>query len=143
MFSERLNILYLLSKYFEAAPRLVGGAQDLDTEAAIANLRTTWANEGEFTSNMQAARRAVAAFGGAELQKAIGNDPASIRAWAMVGKQMQEDTPPPIGGGRQGGGVEALMSSEAYNKASHPDHQRVSRQVAEHYRRQPGGNVPL
>lgn len=139
----------VMGKYFELAPQLVAGAQQLDQQTATAELQKVWSTPEAFTQNAQAAFRAVSQFGGDLVQKLdqkFGNDPDFIQFAARVGAQLREDSPP---GGIPGGSavgaadVKALMSSEAYSNPRHPEHQAVTAKVNSWYARQPGASQPL
>ena len=69
-------------------------SQNTVFEQANATLRKEWG--GEFDKNLELARRAFTAFGGADLAEAtdaykLSNHPAFLRAFARIGRQMGED----------------------------------------------------
>ena len=71
---------------------------------AVTELRKVWVSDAEYSANGRAAERAaktVAARLGVpyeELSNRYGNDPLYIRAMAVFGREMAEDTAPPDGG---------------------------------------------
>jgi hypothetical protein len=78
------------------------GDAALSAEQATAELRKLWKTDQEFTTNRDAAVRAVNAFApkvgvdAAELIRRYGNDPTFIRFAAALGAEIREDAP--VGG---------------------------------------------
>lgn len=87
---------FVIGEYLKRAPALVEGAAAMDTNAATAELKTTWANDADFNKNISSAYRAFNAFAD-EADKAkineIGNNPIVIRLLANIGKELKEDEP--------------------------------------------------
>lgn len=134
-----------LAQFFEYIPSLQQGNAALDSEAASTALRETWKDEGEYNTNLKGAFQAVSAYApqgkAEELVQKYGNDPDFIRLMASVGKEMQEDKPANTGSqttATEDQAIDALMSSEAYGKPSHPDHEKVSQQVKAYFEKKYG-----
>jgi len=137
----------VMSAYHETAQQLVGGNRQLSEEECTADLRKEWKDDATFKGEVNKAFKAVQAYGGEDAKAILadhGNDPRLIRLLARVGGEMGEDRSINPGGTLQGGqSIESLMSSEAYNNQKHPDHDRVSKQVGEYFKKKNGGNTPL
>lgn len=130
----------VMNEWAERAPALVQGSAQDSAQTAIASLRETW--KGDFDANMRGAFQAVssvaekAGLSFQEVESAIGNNPVAIRLFAALSKEMREDSTPAAAGASGGqGDITALMKSEAYTDARHPDHARVSEQVRKHFER--------
>jgi hypothetical protein len=142
-----------MQKYLDVVPKLLQGAQALSAEDCTAELQKEWKTDDQYKAEVRKAYQAAVAYGDADAEailKDYGNDPRVIRLLARVGGEMGEDksVTPPGGGNPSGQPVETLMTSEAYNNPKHPDHMKVSKQVADHFTRQAvaaekSGNVPI
>lgn len=132
-----------ISTYAELAPSLVKGASALEGDAAVADLRTVWKTPEEFETNLSHAERAISQIGGPELVAATMNRPVLIRAFAAIGAQMREDTPPATLAPAASVDVNTLMSHEAYSNPKHPEHAAISAKVNKFFASQPGADVPV
>jgi hypothetical protein len=129
----------VMGEYFRVAPELVGGAKALDAETCVNELRTTWKSDAQYKTEVGNAYKAAMAYGGDDaegIMKDYGNDPRIVRMMARAGAELGEDKSPSTGGSLPAGqSVEAVMQSEAYTNAKHPDHARVSAQVTAEFDR--------
>lgn len=133
---------FILGEYAQRAPELVGGAAELDSEAATTQLREVWKTDAEFKQNIGLAFRAFNSLAD-DADKGrideIGNNPMVIRMLAKVGAEMQEDAP--AGGDvnlEEQQTIRDLMKSPAYMDPKHADHERVSAQVKAYYQKRYG-----
>ncbi|HAU5712389.1 hypothetical protein ABNU44_08605 [Serratia marcescens] len=131
---------FILGEYMSRAPALVGGAAELDQEAAATELRGTWKTDAEFQKNIGLAHRAFMSLADPSDQgkmDEIGNNPMVIRMLAKIGAEMGEDNP--VGTGainlEEQQSIRDLMKSEAYTNPKHADHERVSAQVRAFYQK--------
>jgi hypothetical protein len=137
---------FAMNAFLASAGDLMEGAAKLTATQARTELQKYWPTTAEIESNLQNAGRAIRGLP-ADLQQAtveLGTNPAFLRAMAFYGAQTREDAPPsgalpPSTGGAS---IESLMASEAYRNSRHPDHQRVSQQVAAFYQRV-HGDTPI
>ncbi len=117
------------SQQFADIQRAAASAKD----EAEKVLRREWSQA--FDKNVNLAKRAVARFGGQELQKfldetQLGNDPRVIRAFDKVARKVGEDTLEGEGSGRLGGlmpeeakaEIAKIMAGPAYFDPKHPEH---------------------
>ncbi|OPZ01245.1 MAG: hypothetical protein BWZ09_02760 [Alphaproteobacteria bacterium ADurb.BinA305] len=136
-----------MAGFFATAPKLVAGAQQLDTDACVAELRKEWTEPAAYQQNMTAAMRALRAYGGDAQVDALvgrfGNDPVALKLLAAVGRDIREDRPPQGGSTSGAHEIEALMKSEAYTNPKHAEHAMVSAQVKAHFDRMAGTGAPL
>lgn len=141
-----------LETYHTIAPNLMAGNAQLSVEECTASLREVWKTDAEFNEGVNLSYKAAVAYAGEDAQALMdkyGNDPMIIKAFARIGKELGEDKP--INPGSElpaGTSVEALITSDAYNNPKHPDHAKVSQQVASYYAKKAeaaakSGNVPL
>lgn len=132
---------FVMGKYFELVPGLLDGAAKVTADQARGELQQVWKSPTEFEANMSSAQRAIHAAP-AELQAQIverfGTDPVFAQFAALWGKQMREDKPTAAAAPAAPSPADALMASEAYRNPKHPEHARVSAQVAEHFKRRYG-----
>lgn len=135
----------MMSEFFEFIPGLQQGNAELDSQAASTSLREVWKDEGEYSTNLNSAKRAVMEYapqGQAEaLVNKYGNDPAFIQLMASVGKEMREDRPANTGSQTtptEDQAVQDLMNSEAYKNPSHADHAKVSQQIKAYFEKKHG-----
>lgn len=133
---------FILGEYAQRAPELVGGAAELDSEAASTQLREVWKTDAEFNKNIGLAFRAFNSLAD-DADKGrideIGNNPMVIRMLAKVGAEMQEDAP--AGGDvniEEQQTIRDLMKSPAYMDPKHADHERVSATVKAYYQKRYG-----
>ncbi|HEI8491239.1 TPA: hypothetical protein SLE92_003582 [Citrobacter koseri] len=133
---------FIIGEYAQRAPELVGGAAELDAEAATTQLREVWKTDAEFKKNIGLAYRAfnsLADDADKGRMDEIGNNPMVIRMLAKVGAEMQEDAP--AGGDinlAEQQTIRDLMKSPAYMDPKHADHERVSAQVKAYYQKRFG-----
>lgn len=124
---------FTLGQYFEVAPLLVGGSQQLSFEECHAELSKEWKTAEQYDAGMELAYKAARAYGGNDAEaiiKQYDSDPVMIRFLARAGAELGEDTSFGSGYSTRGGeSIGSLMQSEAYSNAKHPDHARVSAQV--------------
>lgn len=138
---------WMMDSYLAAVPDLMEGAAKMSANEARTALQGVWAKPEEFTAGLTAAQTATKSLP-ADLQdaaQAYGTDPTFIRIMAWVGQQMGEDRPPSgaAPAAQQGGDVNALMASAAYRDRNHPDHQKVSQQVAAFFSSRQGAATAL
>lgn len=142
----------VMGKYFELAPQLVEGGQQLTAEACVADLKQEWKTDEQYKAEVGKAYKAAQAFGDKDAEaivKDYGNDPRIIRLLARVGAELGEDRSINPGGTLPAGqSVESLMMSEAYTNPKHADHARVSAQVQAYFDNQAkaaakAGNTPI
>lgn len=137
---------FVMGKYFEIAPRLVGGAVALDQQAATNELKTTWPTDASYRQNTGNAFRAVQQLGGdlAEAMEAkYGNDPLFIQFAARVGAQLREDTPVSAAATTRGVDINQLLAHPAYSDQYHAEHASITAKVNAYYASRPGANIPL
>ena len=143
------QVSYVLSQYAKTAPLLVQGAQAMDTEAVQANLRETWKDDAEYNRNIDAywkTAHIIARKAGIEYDEeasGLARNPTFVKMMAAISKEFQEDTPPGSASPVASDDIKKLMASEAYNNPKHIDHERVSRQVREHFQRTYGTAAAL
>lgn len=132
---------FVMGKYFELVPGLLDGAAKVSAEQARGELQQVWQSPAEFEANMSSAQRAINAAPAelqAKLVERFGTDPLFAQFAAMFGKEMREDRPAVPNAPSAPSAADALMASEAYRNPKHPDHARVSAQVAAHFRQRYG-----
>lgn len=133
---------FVMSEYFDALPSFMNDAAAVKLDQAKAELAQVWSDPAEMERNMQYAERAVLAMP-PDLQEDIkvrfATDPVFWRFAAHFGKEVGEDRSINGGGGQATtSNAEALMATEAYRNARHPDHAKVSAQVREAFERTAG-----
>ena len=138
---------WMMDSYLKAVPDLMEGAAAMTASQARAELQGVWKTAEEFNAGLGAAQTATKGLP-PDLQdaaKAYGTDPTFIRIMAWVGQQMGEDKPPSGANpaAAQSGDVNALMASPAYRDKTHPDHAKISQQVAAAFASKPGANAPV
>lgn len=140
------QLSFVLGEYMQRAPELVGGAAQLDQEAAGTALREVWKTDAEFNKNIGLAYRAFNSLAD-EADKGrideIGNNPMVIRMLAKIGGEMQEDSP--AGSDinlEEQQSIRDLMKSDAYMDSKHADHEKVSARVQAYYAKT-YGNTPV
>lgn len=125
-----------MGAFFQWAPQIAGASQQLDADQARGELAKRWPDAVDLRQNATAAFRAMSHAVSVEgldfdrMQEKFGNDPDFIRIASVFGSQMREDTSPgsaPPGGGPD---LNELLAHPAYRDAKHPQHQRISQQVA-------------
>lgn len=121
---------------FDLVPEVLDSALKLSAQQAREQLSQVWKSPAEFDAGLNDAQRAVdsAPVGiRQDLWARFGRDPAFLQFAAYVGSHMREDKSVLNADGGTGGAspvnVEALMASDAYRNARHPDHAKVSEQV--------------
>lgn len=147
---NQAQVDYVMSQYFDMAPKLVAGAGQLDEAGATAELKKVWVNDAEFSRNVKNAVSGVTAIA----QKAglnvdevmsangLGNNVQFLRLMAAIGPEFVEDKA--IGATRMTAesDIAALMASPAYNDSKHPEHAQTSARVADYFKRK-HGNDPV
>lgn len=133
---------FVMGEYFKLVPSMLNASAALSADEARAQLSQVWSTPAELQSNMTAAERAVAAVP-ADLQEQIrtefGTNPLFWQFAAQFGKEVGEDRTVSAGGGAAPvTDVEALMRTEAYRNSKHPDHAKVSAQVAQAFSKRVG-----
>jgi len=136
---------FVMSKYFDMAPKLVEGAQQYDTESAKAELGKVWNNEADMKRGVRNAfvgASAAAQKAGMDINAImngrLGNDPDFVRLMAALGPEFQED--PGVGGMQMvtQDDITTLLSSDAYKDSRHPEHAKTSAKVRAYYERKHG-----
>jgi len=136
---------FVIGEYLQALPSLMESSTKVSREEAQAALNEAWGSPVEVKANMAAVERAVS-VAPPELQEQIrqkyGTDPTFWRFAAMFGKEVGEDRPGGFSGSKAPiGDVTAVMQSEAYRNAKHPDHAKVSEAVRRHFESLHSGNA--
>jgi hypothetical protein len=124
----------------ELIPGLMQGNQSLNQEDSIKHMQTeVWTDQKQYAENMNLANRAYSSLSPDlqdKINKAIGNDPVFLEVMSIFGKEMQEDTSPSETiTDDEAVEVEKLMMSEAYRDSKHPEHKKVSQQVAVYFQK--------
>ncbi|WP_213768998.1 hypothetical protein [Caballeronia sp. dw_19] len=142
----------VMSRYFELAPKLAGGAAQLSTDTAVAALRETWKDEGEFKKQIglsyQAADTIAKAAGMTyeDIDKAgLGNNPTFIKLMAAIGPEFSEGKPVEGAGGStftSDQAIKELMMSDANTNTKHPQHAATRAKIDAYYARK-HGNTPV
>lgn len=132
---------FVLGQYFQNVAAMVDQSFDNAKAKAQADLAKSWgpADGDAFKGNMTQAVRAFMAYAPAEMRTAqvmdqIGNNPVVLQVLAAVGKEIKEDTRPNAQGGSGADDIRALMKSEAYYNAKHPEHDRVVAKVTAYFK---------
>ncbi len=136
---------YVMGKYFDIAPGLVQGAQQLDAAGTTEALGKVWTDPKAYKENMGHAYAAASALAekagipvASIMEGPLGNSPEFIRLMASIGPEMAEDR------GQRGETVvsptdrESLMKSEAYRNPKHADYTKVQEQVRRSYEKEYG-----
>ncbi len=117
----------------EWAPELTKGEKGLSEQECADALKQVWETDAEYNTQVGHAFKALKSVAGEEFDSLIdkyGNDPDFIKVMASFGREMGEDAPPNESFGAEGEAtIDELMQSEAYQNTSHPDHDKVSKQV--------------
>lgn len=111
----------------------VQSAADCDAE-----LSKVWATPNEMTVNKQNAMRVINSYAESPEQakaivKAVGNNAEALKLLAKIGPELQEGKSP---NNATVGivDIEALMKSDAYLDASHPEHTSTKERVSRYYK---------
>lgn len=131
---------WMMGAYMQSVPDLMAGSARMSAQEARAELGKVWTTGDAMSAGLDAGSRAMRALP-ADLQDAareLGTNPTFVRAMAYFGEQMREDRPPSGQTPAPAGDVRTLMGSPAYMDPRHPDHQRVSEQVRQHFARAAG-----
>lgn len=133
---------FVMGEYFSVVPSVLNAAASLTADEARAELSQVWSTPAELQGNMTAAERAVSLMPpdlAAKVREKYGTDPLFWQFAAQFGKETREDNSPRGGGGQSPAtDTDALMRTEAYRNAKHPDHAKVSAQVAEAFNKRFG-----
>lgn len=136
---------FVMSKYFDMAPKLVEGAMQYDANTAAAELGKVWNNEADMkrgVRNAYVGANAAAKKAGMDINAImngqLGNNPDFVRLMAALGPEFQED--PGVGGMQMvtQDDITTLLSSDAYKDSRHPDHAKTSAKVRAYYERKHG-----
>ena len=141
-----------IGEYLQVVPNLLAATSRMSTDDCVADLKKDWATDETYKAQVGNAYRALASFAGDQtegLMADYGNDPRFVRMMAKIGGELTEDSA--LDPGQQQSNAETvngLMMSEAYTNPKHPDHAKVSRQIANHFEKQANiaakaGNAPL
>lgn len=127
----------------EIAQSLAGDGVQSSKEECAAALRAEWATDEQFKAGVRDSYRGIVGAVGQEKGEALiakyGNDPDFIRAWAAIGKEMQEDRPPNTsGGGQPVEDISTLMLSDEYLNPKNPKHAEISAKVRTHFEKKHG-----
>lgn len=143
---NQAQVDFVMSQYFDMAPKLVAGAGQLDEAGATAELKKVWVNESEFKRNVNnayAGATAIAQRAGLNVDEimsanALGNNVQFLRLMAAIGPEFVEDKS--IGATKMTAeaDITGLMASPAYTDPKHPEHAQVSARVGEYFRRKHG-----
>lgn len=133
----------IMNKWATLAPELVQAGQKESAESTISTLKGVWTDESAFKANMHGAHRAAATLAQkagldmAEVDAAIGNNPAAIRLLAALAPELGEDSTPASANGGTGAGAttfDQYMTQgdnwAAYTNKDHIRHAEVSREAA-------------
>jgi hypothetical protein len=122
---------FVMGKYFELAPALVNGGQQVKMEDTVKTLKDTWGDS--YQANATAAWRGmsqIAEIAGLpvdEVEAELGNSPAFNRIMAAVGQQLKEDKSVNPGNAAPGGGgmeeAATIQMSDAFRNPKNPGHQ--------------------
>lgn len=145
---NQAQVDYVMSQYFDMAPKLVAGAGQLDAAGATTELQKVWGNESEFkrnVTNAYAGATAIAQKAGLNIDEimspgALGNNVQFLRLMAAIGPEFVEDKA--IGATRMTAesDIAGLMASPAYNDSKHPEHAQTSARVADYFKRKHGSD---
>lgn len=133
---------FVMGEYFKLVPSMLNAAAGVSADEARAQLSKVWSTPAELQSNMTAAEKAVSVMP-ADLQEQIrtefGTNATFWQFAAHFGKEVGEDRPAaPAGGSQAVTDTDALMRTEAYRNAKHPDHAKVSAQVQQAFEKRAG-----
>lgn len=145
---NQAQVDFVMSQYFTMAPQLAAGAAQLDSVAATAELKKTWATDADFKRNVANAytgASVAAQRAGLDINSImggpLGNNVQFLQIMAAIGPEFKEDTAP---GGRMmvsDSDINSLLASEAYTNPRHPDHAKVSEQARKYFERKHGTEV--
>lgn len=136
---------FVMSKYFDMAPKLVEGGMQYDATTAAAELGKAWNNEADMKRGVRNAfvgASAAANKAGMDINAImsgpLGNNPDFVRLMAALGPEFQED--PGVGGMQMvtQDDINSLLSSDAYKNPQHADHAKTSAKVRAYYERKHG-----
>lgn len=136
---------FVMSKYFDMAPKLVEGGMQYDANTAAAELGKVWNNEADMKRGVRNAfvgASAAANKAGMDINAimngSLGNNPDFVRLMAALGPEFQED--PGVGGMQMvtQEDINSLLSSDAYKNPQHADHAKTSAKVRAYYERKHG-----
>ena len=126
----------------EWAPKLLENKSEMVVDDCVAELKTFWKSDAEYSANMIGANKAFNAYADpADRGKIdeIGNNPIVIRMLANIAKEMREDVPPnPQNPGGSAETIETLLSHPAYGDAKHPEHAAVNKKISDYYTKKYG-----
>lgn len=133
---------FVMGEYWSMVPAVLNGAASLSADEARAELSKVWSTPAELQRQMTAAERAVSAMPqelAAQVREKYGTDPLFWQFAAHYGREVGEDTPPAQDGSAPvATDAEALMRTDAYRNAKHPDHAKVSEQVRRAFEKRVG-----
>lgn len=142
----------VMSRYFELAPALAAGGQQVSAEQATEQLRQAWKTDADFNKNVGLSYRAAnkiaeaAGMSYEDIEKAgLGNNPTFIRLMAAIGPEFSEDSLPneaKAAGFASDDEIKQLMVSEANTNPKHPQHAATRARIDAYYARK-YGNTPI
>ena len=105
-----------------------------------------WKADGEYAQQCGLAMQAINSVFGGDAQAIVqeyGNDPRFVRAMAALGREVEEDRPPPADAVAQiNESLDQLMASKAYLNANDPQHSATLAKV-EALTRRVAGSRPV
>lgn len=123
------TLSWVLGEYVKRAE--AGGPAAMSNDEFQAAMGEVWKEPGSYEKNMQAGLRAIRAFAPDATPEEIAslpNNPLLARVLAAVGAEVSEDRAVPFGDAQVSSWdseVATLKASEAFNNASHADHQKA------------------
>lgn len=130
----------VMEMYVGSLNNVVERGTELGAAKATEELAKTWgpADGAQFKTNLGLAFKAFNAFadeGDKAAMDQIGNNPATLRLLAKIGRELREDTST-AGEILSPESVETLMKDPAYMNPQHPRHAEVKTKVARHFEAQ-------
>lgn len=123
---QQLDVM--VGDFLERGASLRVAAKQMAAADCEAQLRQVdgWKTDGEYRQQCQLAVKAIGSLFGADADAVVqeyGDDPRFIRAMAALGREVEEDLPPPAEAVAQlNESLDQLMSSSAYLNPNDPAH---------------------
>jgi len=137
---------FFLGKYMEVAPDLIKGGAEMTREAAMADLRSVWKSDSEYTTQSAHAAKALDGYldpVDKDKIEAVTSNPTMMRILARVGKEMQEGgSIPAAAQSVDADEIKTLLNSEANTNPRHADH-KATRAKVDAYYNQKYGTAPV